>query len=243
MNLIIDVGNTRVKVALFKGDSIFDTYQFAKSKIAKKIKDIVEKHDVTNGIISSVASISEKEFKKIEQLVSLLRLNHESRVPFKNEYATPITLGVDRIALASASVFKFPNKNVLVIDAGTCITYDFIDKKGVYYGGAIAPGIEMRYKSLYTFTDKLPLLDVTDPKQLTGNSTEESIHSGIVNGILSEIEGVIDRYKEKNKELTVVLTGGDTNFLAKRLKNSIFANPNFLLEGLNNILNYNLKND
>jgi type III pantothenate kinase len=243
MNLIIDVGNTRVKVALFKGDSIFDTYQFAKSKIAKKIKDIVEKHDVTNGIISSVASISEKEFKKIEQLVSLLRLNHESRVPFKNEYATPITLGVDRIALASASVFKFPNKNVLVIDAGTCITYDFIDKKGVYYGGAIAPGIEMRYKSLYTFTDKLPLLDVTDPKQLTGNSTEESIHSGIVNGILSEIEGMIDRYKEKNKELTVVLTGGDTNFLAKRLKNSIFANPNFLLEGLNNILNYNLKND
>lgn len=243
MNLIIDVGNTRVKVALFKGDSIFDTYQFAKSKIAKKIKDIVEKHDVTNGIISSVASISEKEFKKIEQLVPLLRLNHESRVPFKNEYATPITLGVDRIALASASVFKFPNKNVLVIDAGTCITYDFIDKKGVYYGGAIAPGIEMRYKSLYTFTDKLPLLDVTDPKQLTGNSTEESIHSGIVNGILSEIEGMIDRYKEKNKELTVVLTGGDTNFLAKRLKNSIFANPNFLLEGLNNILNYNLKND
>lgn len=243
MNLIIDVGNTRVKVALFKGDSIFDTYQFAKSKIAKKIKDIVEKHDVTNGIISSVASISEKEFKNIEQLVPLLRLNHESRVPFKNEYATPITLGVDRIALASASVFKFPNKNVLVIDAGTCITYDFIDKKGVYYGGAIAPGIEMRYKSLYTFTDKLPLLDVTDPKQLTGNSTEESIHSGIVNGILSEIEGVIDRYKEKNKELTVVLTGGDTNFLAKRLKNSIFANPNFLLEGLNNILNYNLKND
>jgi type III pantothenate kinase len=243
MNLIIDVGNTRVKVALFKGDSIFDTYQFAKSKIAKKIKDIVEKHDVTNGIISSVASISEKEFKNIEQLVPLLRLNHESRVPFKNEYATPITLGMDRIALASASVFKFPNKNVLVIDAGTCITYDFIDKKGVYYGGAIAPGIEMRYKSLYTFTDKLPLLDVTDPKQLTGNSTEESIHSGIVNGILSEIEGVIDRYKEKNKELTVVLTGGDTNFLAKRLKNSIFANPNFLLEGLNNILNYNLKND
>jgi type III pantothenate kinase len=243
MNLIIDVGNTRVKVALFKGDSIFDTYQFAKSKSAKKIKDIVEKHDVINGIISSVASISEKEFKKIEQLVPLLRLNHESRVPFKNEYATPITLGVDRIALASASVFKFPNKNVLVIDAGTCITYDFIDKKGVYYGGAIAPGIEMRYKSLYTFTDKLPLLDVTDPKQLTGNSTEESIHSGIVNGILSEIEGVIDRYKEKNKELTVVLTGGDTNFLAKRLKNSIFANPNFLLEGLNNILNYNLKND
>ena len=133
MNLIIDVGNTRVKVALFKGDSIFDTYQFAKSKSAKKIKDIVEKHDVINGIISSVASISEKEFKKIEQLVPLLRLNHESRVPFKNEYATPITLGVDRIALASASVFKFPNKNVLVIDAGTCITYDFIDKKGVYY--------------------------------------------------------------------------------------------------------------
>ena len=145
--------------------------------------------------------------------------------------------------MAAASVFKFSDKNVLVIDAGSCITYDFIDNKGVYYGGAIAPGIEMRYKSLHTFTDKLPLLDVTYPKQLIGDSTEESIHSGIVNGVLIEIEGVIERYKEKNEELTVVLTGGDTNFLAKRLKNSIFANPNFLLEGLNNILNYNLEND
>ena len=172
-----------------------------------------------------------------------MRLNHESELPFENGYATPTTLGVDRIALAAASVYKFSDKNVLVIDAGTCITYDFIDKKRVYYGGAIAPGIEMRYKSLYTFTDKLPLLDVTYPKQLIGDSTEESMHSGIVNGVLMEIEGAIERYKEKNEELTVVLTGGDTNFLAKRLKNSIFANPNFLLEGLNNILNYNLEND
>ena len=243
MNIIIDVGNTRVKVALFKGDSIFDTYQFANSKITKKIKEILKKHEVTNGIISSVASISDKELKQLEQLIPLLRLNHESKLPFENGYATPTTLGVDRIALAAASVYKFPNNNVLAIDAGTCITYDFIDKKGIYYGGAIAPGIEMRYKSLHTFTDKLPLLNVTYPKQLIGNSTEESIHSGIVNGVLSEIEGVIERYKEKNKELTVVLTGGDTNFLAKRLKNGIFANPNFLLEGLNNILNYNLEND
>ncbi len=243
MNLIIDVGNTRVKVALFKGDSIIESHQFFKEKIVKEINNIVERHKITNGIISSVASISENQLNKIEKFFPLLKLSYQSNLPFKNEYASPTTLGVDRIALAAASVFQYANKDVLVIDAGSCITYDFINQDGVYFGGAIAPGIEMRYKSLYAFTDKLPLLDVSYPKHLIGDSTEESIHSGIVNGILSEIEGIIERYKEENKELTVVLTGGDTNFLAKRLKNGIFANPNFLLEGLNNILNYNLAND
>ena len=243
MNLIVDVGNTRVKVALFKDNSIVDTYIFTKLKIIKRIKEIIKKHEVSNAIISSVASISEKELKEIEKLVPLMKLDHQSKIPFENKYKTPLTLGVDRIALAGGVIAQFPNDNVLVIDAGTCITYDFINNKGVYCGGAIAPGIEMRYKSLNTFTDKLPLLKVTYPKKLIGNSTEESIHSGIVNGILSEINGVIEQYEEENKKLTVVLTGGDTNFLAKRLKNGIFANPNFLLEGLNNILNYNLKND
>ena len=149
-------------------------------------------------------------------------------------------MGVDRIALVSSAASQFPNKNVLIIDAGTCITYDFINEKGCYLGGAISPGIKMRYQSLHKFTKKLPLLETKLPENLIGGSTEECIHSGVVNGVINEIDSNIDSYRKKNKDLTIVLTGGDVNFLSNRLKNGIFANPNFLLQGLNTILTYNL---
>ena len=154
-------------------------------------------------------------------------------------YETPETLGVDRIALVSGAVKKFPNKNILIIDAGTCITFDFVNDKTVYFGGAISPGIEMRYKSLHAFTSKLPILEKNYPQNFIGKNTIESINSGIVNGVTQEIKGVINQYKKKYTDLTVVLTGGDINFLAKQLKSSIFAHQNFLLEGLNEILIFN----
>jgi len=134
---------------------------------------------------------------------------------------------------------KFPDKNVLIIDAGTCITYDFINHKNEYLGGAISPGIKMRYNALHNLTANLPLLEAKPPKDLIGKSTSESIHSGIVNGILKEIDGIVLEYQKKYQDLTVILTGGDTKFLSKQLKSSIFANSNFLLEGLNFILEFN----
>ena len=185
----------------------------------------------------------QEKLNEIEKLFHLIRLSYKLKLPFKNKYKTPETLGADRIALIGAAMQNYSSNSVLVIDAGTCITFDFVNRKKEYYGGAISPGVEMRYKAINTFTTNLPLLELDYPKKLIGNSTENSIHSGIINGVLSEIEGVIERYKEFDEKLTVVLTGGDTNFLAKRLKNGIFANPNFLLEGLNYILNYNIKND
>jgi type III pantothenate kinase len=138
-------------------------------------------------------------------------------------------------------VNKYPNNNVLIIDAGTCITYDFITKKNDYLGGAISPGIRIRYKSLHNLTANLPLLDTNLPETLIGNSTESSIHSGVVFGVIKELDGVIDQYREEHQDLTVILTGGDAKFLSNQLKNSIFANSNFLLEGLNFILDYNSK--
>ena len=128
---------------------------------------------------------------------------------------------------------------MLVIDAGSCITYDFVNDKAVYPGGAISPGIEMRYKAVHQYTANLPLLSKRDDIPLIGDSTENAIHLGILNGVICEIEGIIEQYRLKNIKLTVVLTGGDTNFLAKNLKSSIFATPNFLLEGLNSILIHN----
>ncbi len=243
MNLVIDVGNTRVKVALFKGDSLFLKDLFDKNVLLKKVKNLVNQYKIENAIISSVANISEKELLELEKQVSFIQLNNQTSVPFQNDYASPETLGVDRIALVCAAVSNYQNQNVLIVDAGSCITFDFVNSKNVYLGGAITVGVEMRYKALHIFTDKLPLLSQRQPQNLIGNSTKESIHSGVVKGVISEIDGIISQYMERIENLTVVLTGGDTIFLAKRLKNGIFANPNFLLEGLNSILIYNCKND
>jgi type III pantothenate kinase len=147
------------------------------------------------------------------------------------------------MVLAAGAVFQFPNQNRLVIDAGTCITYDFIDHQNNYLGGAITPGLRLRYESLHNYTAKLPLLVLESPKELIGNSTSNSIHSGVVNGLVYEIDGFITEYGTRYSNFIIILTGGDTDFLAKRLKNTIFANSNFLLESLNQTFQYKIKND
>lgn len=239
MNLIIDVGNTRVKAAVYEKDTCIEHFVFSAGRIISETKKILKKHQINKGIISSVAKISSKKREKLNELVNFIELDASTKIPFANLYATPKTLGVDRVALVSAAIDQYENKNVLVIDAGTCITFDFVNSKKEYFGGAISLGVEMRFKALNTFTSKLPLIEKNYPKHFIGNSTATSIESGVVNGVCNEIDGVINQYKEQFKDLTVVLTGGDTYFLAKQLKSSIFANPNFLLEGLNTILIYN----
>lgn len=239
MNLVVDVGNTKVKAAVFKENTLLESYTFNPQKIVSEIKKIIKKYAVIKGIISSVNSISDKNLEKLQQLVPFFILSDTVKIPFYNLYATPKTLGVDRIALATAGVKKYIAKNILIIDAGTCITYDFINEKREYLGGAISPGVSMRYQSLHTFTSKLPLLKKNQPINWIGNSTQESMHSGIINGLCLEIEGTILHYQKKYPNLTVVLTGGDLNFLAKQLKSSIFAHSNFLLYGLNELLIFN----
>jgi type III pantothenate kinase len=239
MNLIIDIGNTRIKVAVFQQYKLVETEIISSDELIITLKNKQKKFSLKNAIISSVGKIKSKDIKTLNTLQKVITLDHTIRVPFINKYKTPKTLGVDRIALVSAAVHEFPKKNVLIIDAGSCITYDFVSSKKEYLGGAISPGINMRYKSLNHFTENLPKLEISN-FSLTGINTNESIHSGILNGILHEINGVIAEYQDKYPNLTVVLTGGDTNFLAKKLKSSIFANPNFLLEGLNSILIHNI---
>lgn len=239
MNLIIDAGNTRVKIAVFEKDKLIEVNVIDKKRILSELKKIVKEFKISFGILSSVSFISEKKIQKLEKLVDLMVLSSTTSVPFINLYKTPKTLGVDRIALVVGAVKKYPKKNILIIDAGTCITFDFVNQQSEYLGGAISPGIEMRYKALHVFTDKLPNLEKKIPLNLTGSNTNESINSGVVYGVINEIQGVINQYKLKYSDLTVVLTGGDTNFLAKQLKSSIFANQNFLLEGLNEILIFN----
>ncbi|WP_347924326.1 type III pantothenate kinase [Pontimicrobium sp. SW4] len=241
MNLIIDVGNTSVKLAVFQDSVIVHKETIDLDDIEIKIERLLKKYELLDkSIISSVGNLSQQQLTNITKQLKTIVLSSDTKIPFKNKYKTPSTLGVDRIALVSASVLKYPKKNVLIIDAGTCITYDFINKKNEYFGGAISPGISTRYNSLNNLTANLPLLKRKAPKKLIGNSSKESIHSGVINGILMEIDGIVKKYHRKYKDLTVILTGGDSDFLSKRLKSSIFANSNFLLEGLNFILEFNL---
>ena len=240
MNLVIDIGNSRCKVAIFyRGELVYNEV-ITRFNFTKKIINLIDEFSCDSAIISSVGIIKNSEIEELDARINLIQLNSSTNVPFLNKYLTPKTLGVDRIALVSSAVSKFPGKDVLIIDAGTCITFDFVNKETYYLGGAISPGIKMRYKALNEFTQNLPYLEPENINILIGNSTEKCIHSGVINGVINEIDGVINRYREKNQDLTVVLTGGDVNFLSNKLKNGIFANPNFLLEGLNTILTHNL---
>ncbi|MFV0248207.1 MAG: type III pantothenate kinase [Tenacibaculum sp.] len=243
MNLIIDIGNSRVKAALFDNDVIIAHYVFLQAELITKLDNICMKYCVSNSIISSVTAFSEIELRKIDQLLRPLFLSTKTKLPFVNLYRTPKTLGLDRLALVAAAVKKYPKKNCLIIDVGTCITYDFVNEKTSYLGGAISPGVQMRYKALNMYTSKLPLLKPNILSDFIGTDTQNSIHSGIVNGVCSEIKGFISQYNTHFKDLTVVLTGGDTKFLEEQLKSIIFVEPNFVLEGLQTILIYNVAND
>ncbi|WP_046756520.1 type III pantothenate kinase [Kordia jejudonensis] len=245
MNLIVDAGNTYVKVAVFQQDKMLHHESFEKELFQKKIEKTLQNFpEVDQMITSSVTKLTKETKTYLASLaIKILKLTHETPVPFQNTYTTPETLGVDRIALVVAAVSQYPKQNVLVIDAGTCITYDFKTVNEIYLGGGISPGVQLRYKTLNLLTANLPLLKPEIPKNYIGNSTNNAIHSGVSIGVITEIDGIIERYKEQFEHLTVILTGGDTNFLAKRLKNTIFANSKFLLQGLNNVLEYNRYND
>ena len=240
MNLIVDAGNTAIKLAVFNRENLLFDESLGTSEFIERIKAVFEKYpNINSAIVSASGSLSGNDIAALSVFCKVHILDHTSKIPFKNSYATPQTLGVDRIALATAAFYHNPTANTLVIDAGTCVTYDMVNDYGEYLGGGISPGLQMRYEALHNQTSKLPLLSLSEPLDLIGNSTAASIHSGVVNGILSEIDGVIERYQSRFKELTVILTGGDAHFLSKRLKNTIFADSKFLLVGLNFLLEYN----
>lgn len=244
MILVIDVGNTRIKGAVFEGAILLEIFVFTKIELQKNIEIILKKFEkVSDLVVSSVGDVEKLSFLAFENMLNVHFISNTDPFPFQNKYATPQTLGIDRMVLAAGATLQFPNQNRLVIDAGTCVTYDFIDQDNNYLGGAIAPGLRLRYESLHNYTAKLPLLALENPENLIGNSTSDSIHSGVVNGLVYEIDGFINEYRARYLNFIIILTGGDTDFLAKRLKNTIFANSNFLLESLNQTFQYKIKND
>ena len=239
MNLALDIGNNYFKIGIYKNSDLIYFFTDSNSKIYSKINQLLsEYNDVSFAIISNVSSLNADDLFN-DYKIRILQLNSTFNFPFKIQYKTPLTLGNDRLALAAAASILYPKSNKIIIDVGTCITTDFIDCNNTFFGGSISPGINMRYKSLNNYTANLPLLEISDKFSFPGDSTETSIHSGVIGGVCNEINGFIENISSKHNDVKVILTGGNAKFLSKTLKITIFANQNFILDGLNSILNLN----
>lgn len=238
-SIVFDIGNTLIKAGIFKNDELV---RVEKLDVLNKesLASLLKEEDVKQAIFSSVRVENFSEL--LNSFLPTITLDERTKLPFKNLYKTPATLGRDRIASVAGAISQYPKEDILVIDAGTCIKYDLITAKGEYPGGGISPGIEMRFKALNTFTGKLPLINFNQQQvELIGSSTEGSILSGVLNGALAEVDGIITQYKKHYPSIKVLLTGGDSDFFAKGLKSTIFADPYLTLKGLNFILKYNVE--
>ena len=240
MNLVIDQGNTAVKLGLFDGDQLIlkavflnDEQGFAQPWLQSNVTEPV------NVIVCSVVA-AEFELSAIPAL-SFFRLDTSINLPLKNNYKTPETLGKDRLSNAVGAWKNNPSGNSLVIDLGTCIKYDLVSAKGEYLGGAISPGLAMRFKALHEFTDQLPLLETTITAEDFGTDTSSSMSAGVKQGIIHEINGFVARYSQQFNDLTIFMTGGDLKYFDKAFKNPIFALPDLTLIGLNEILQHNIQ--
>ncbi len=239
MNLVIDAGNTRTKIAIFEGDHLLEKHVFVEADAARAF--LSANH--ASHLLVSAATDAGVQLGQLPN-VSGKRcvLTAALPLPIRNRYATPETLGADRLAAASGAWHRFPGQPSLVIDCGTCINYEFVNSHGEYMGGAISPGLTMRFRAMHEGTDKLPLAAPmpAEAVPLTGDATGACLVSGVMNGMLEEIKGIMARYAGKYPDVRVILTGGDAGFFEKPLKPSIFVAPELVLDGLNSILLHNV---
>lgn len=240
VNLCIDWGNTNVKAAVFADGVILKNVQLNVKHLLDQVVALIDTHKPTKAILSSVVEGTEElETLLRSKIGKFVKLNGNSIVPINNAYASPESLGPDRLALVTGAYMLHPDKNNLVISLGTCVTYSFITKTKTFRGGAICPGMEMRLKAMHEYTGKLPLVAVDGDLVLLGYDTETGIRSGAINGMAAEIDGMIADYEKGYSDFNAILTGGDASFFADKIKSKIFADPDLLLKGLNIIIDHN----
>jgi type III pantothenate kinase len=242
MNLCIDIGNTRTKLAVFDSEGSLVKFIIREQFTSGKLDKVLKKYEIQYAIVSSVKR-KQGKYKRIlgNKLKTFIELSAETPIPITNHYQTPQTLGKDRLAGVVGAASIFPGNDILVVDAGTCITYDIIDAEGNYYGGSIVPGITMRFKALNTFTGRLPLVQRDLLESHIGDTTLTSVQTGVQLGVVYELKGFIAKYRESYPDLRVLVTGGDASFFESQMENQIFAVPDLVLMGLNQILNYNVQ--
>jgi type III pantothenate kinase len=240
MNLILDFGNTYKKIAVTSERKII--YFTAQSHIGiDVVVSIGKEYDIKNAILSSVVNDTQNIEEYLEEKYTFIKLSETTPLPIQNAYKTKHTLGSDRLACAVAAHNLFSGENVLVLQLGTCITSDFITDEGIYTGGSISPGMEMRFNALHHFSEKLPLVKYQSIDYITGKTSEESILSGVINGIIAECNYLIANYKLNYPHLKVVITGGNLKEFADAIKNDITTFPNLVISGLDLILYYNVE--
>ena len=240
MNLTIDIGNTLIKMAVFDGGEIVEKL-LAEECDTKLLDGLLARWPaIDRAIIASTGGRTAPLARMLRvRAVKCLEFTPATPVPIGNAYLTPATLGRDRLAAAVGAATLYPRRNALIVDFGTAVTLDFVSADGVFRGGCISPGMAMRSRALHEYTAALPLCDATDSAELLGRTTDEAVRLGVMNSLAFEIEGYIARMQGEIEDLCVIFTGGDTNFFAKRIKNTIFANCNLVFWGLNRILEYN----
>jgi len=241
MYLVIDIGNTLHKTAIFSEEGELLKLWKYRQLTVQRIAVLFARYDITHAILSSVGNYNNEIERKIQQYCPLIKLSDNIALPVEIKYETPSSLGSDRIANAVRANKLFPNQRVLSIQAGSCLVCDFINADNEYLGGSISPGIDMRFKALRHYTKKLPLVKKKLVEGYVGTTTEESILNGVMNGVVFEIEGVIAAYTQRYGDLKVLVTGGDADLLQKSIKFPIFAAPNLVLWGLFEILRYNVE--
>lgn len=240
MQLILDFGNTFLKVFVFEGQSLIVETRAKGTHWETTIKQIRTRYpEIMSVMISDVRGMEAVHERPALHNLKYFYCNNSLKLPFQNNYKAPQQLGADRIGLVAAACLLYPKQDVLIVDLGTCITYDFKDHREHYYGGAISPGFEMRYRSLHEQTGKLPHLQPQEPFDAIGATTEDSIHIGVYTGIFAEIQWQIEQFKNKSDKLTVIFSGGDAQRLSKRFNFGIFAHSEFLAIGLNYLLELN----
>jgi type III pantothenate kinase len=241
LNLCIDWGNTNVKVAIFDNDTIQKQFTLSEDAALEKVSALIDTYKPVKAILCSVVHHDNELMHLVKSKIkSFIKLDGHTRTPINNAYLSPETLGPDRLALACAAHILYPNKHNLAISAGTCITYNLVQKNKTFRGGAISPGLHMRLKAMHTLTDRLPEVSVEGDLALLGYDTETCMRSGAVYGMAAEIDGMIKEYESQYPDFNAILTGGDAPFFAAKLKSKIFADPDLLFKGLNLILNYNV---
>ncbi|MFM6976642.1 MAG: type III pantothenate kinase [Sphingobacteriaceae bacterium] len=242
-NLVIDIGNSLVKLAVFTDQNLVIKETWGEINL-NRIRQWLSQYHIQNSIISTVAAEVAELEELLQNSTSYIRFSNQTELPIQNHYQSKETLGLDRLAALMGARYVCPKQNCFIIDAGTCITYDFLNDQQAYYGGSISPGIQMRLKALNAFTDKLPLVALDENyTDLVGVDTRTSILSGVINGLLSEVSGMIQKYQQQYPEMQILLCGGDANFFDTRLKNSIFAHnfslmPHLVLIGLNEVIHH-----
>jgi type III pantothenate kinase len=240
--LIIDIGNSLKKAALFDGKSLTDHYTFDQESWEEFETFLLKFTNVNACILSSVVELPQGFCAELQRkFTTFIELKPGTPVPITNLYHAPETLGNDRLAAACGGESLFPGCNTLVITAGSCVIYDFTDHQKNYLGGSISPGLKMRFKALHNYTNKLPLVQERNFDRLTGRNTEESLLSGVIKGMVYEMKSFINDYQAKYPGLQVIISGGDLNFFEMPLKSGTFAVPNIVLIGLNEILDHNAK--